>query len=169
MPNAQAPEIEIWVSHLKNLVGDPDEETYFVGHSVGCQAIIRYLESLEEGTKVGGAVFVGGWFTLSGDAMKTEEEKEVALPWLETPIDFEKAKRVTTNFAAVLSDNDPYVPLKDNKEIFQEKFSARVIIEHNKGHFSREDNITELPITLDLLLDMVYQKDKLGVDEETSS
>src|SRR3989344_2952524 len=60
MPNTDNPKIEEWVSSLAKMVGQPDENTFFVGHSIGCQAILRYIESINK--KVGGAVFVAGWF-----------------------------------------------------------------------------------------------------------
>ena len=47
MPNPSRPEIDSWVSFLKEKVGKLDERTYFVGHRVGCQAIMRLLEKSE--------------------------------------------------------------------------------------------------------------------------
>jgi len=156
MPDTDEPKIEEWIPFLENLVGKPDENTYFVGHSIGCQAILRYLEKLN-GKKVGGAIFVAGWFNLSEFSFKeepSEEEKSrnIAKPWIKTPINFEKIKETTNNFVAIFSDNDPYVPL-ENKDIFKEKLDAEIIVEHNKGHFrGEEDNIKELPIVLESLL-----------------
>jgi len=60
MPNPDNPEINSWVTHLKNVVGELNEETYFIGHSIGCQAIMRFIE--KENKKIGGAVFVAGFF-----------------------------------------------------------------------------------------------------------
>ena len=57
LPEANSPSIYNWVPALAEAVGTPDENTYFVGHSMGCQTIARYLETLPEGAKVGGAVF----------------------------------------------------------------------------------------------------------------
>jgi hypothetical protein len=62
LPKPEEPRISNWVPKIKEAVGEPDEQTYFVGHSMGCQAIARYLAALPEGTKVGGAVFVAGFF-----------------------------------------------------------------------------------------------------------
>ncbi len=149
MPESAEPKIEVWVSHLTKAVGNVDENTFFVGHSIGCQTILRYLESLPADKKVGGAVFVAGWFTLMN--LKTDEEKEVAKPWLETPINFEKVKQHTKKFFAIFSDNDDVVPL-ENKEKFEQKLEAKTIMENNKGHFSGGDGITELVSALDAII-----------------
>jgi len=148
MPEPAEPKIETWVPYLAEIVGEPDENTILVGHSIGCQAIIRYLETLPENAKIGGVVFVAGWFTLMN--LKTDREKEIAKLWLEMPIDFEKVKKHTKNFFAVFSDNDDVVPL-NNKEMFEERLGAKAVVEHGKGHFSDSDGVTELPIVLEVL------------------
>ena len=56
MPDSDTPKIKPWVSHLNELVGVCDEQTYLIGHSIGCQTILRYIETLPHPTKVGGAV-----------------------------------------------------------------------------------------------------------------
>jgi uncharacterized protein len=62
LPDPGNPRIYKWVPKLKEVVGDADEETYFVGHSMGCQTIARFLENLPQDLKVGGAVFIAGFF-----------------------------------------------------------------------------------------------------------
>ena len=142
MPNTDYPKIEEWVGYLMNTVKEIDEETYFVGHSVGCQAIMRFLEKLPESIKIKGCVFVAGWFNLKEEASEDDEDLKIARPWLETPIDFEKVKQHTNNFLAIFSDNDPYVPLSD-KEIFKEKLNAEIIVKNNQGHFNEAEKIEE--------------------------
>lgn len=153
MPDAAEPNIEAWTSHLSHIVGNADENTFFVGHSIGCQAILRYMESLPADTKVGGAVFVAGWFTLTN--VDSPEEKEIAKPWLEMPIDFGKIKQHTEKFIAIFSDNDPYVPL-DNKDVLVNNLEAKIIVEHDKNHFSGSTGTTELPSALESLLDISH-------------
>lgn len=155
MPNPSEPTIDAWVAHLAKTVGEVDENTFFVGHSIGCQAILRYLETLPEDKKVGGAVFVAGWFTLTNS--ETDKEKRIGKPWLETPIDFEKVKKHTSNFSAIFSDDDDVVPL-ENKTFFEERLGAQTIIEHGKGHFSGSDEVRELPSALEHLLAVAEPK-----------
>src|SRR3989344_194754 len=152
MPNTDEPRIEEWVPFLEKLVGEPDENTYLIGHSIGCQAILRYLGDLKEDAKIGGVVFVAGWIKkLIG--VYDENEIEIARPWVETPIDFESVKNHTKNIVAVFSDDDEFVSL-DNLDAFKEKLGARTLIEHGKGHFSQETGIKELPVVLEELLKM---------------
>ena len=148
MPESAEPKIEAWVSYLSDTVGSVDENTFFVGHSIGCQTILRYFEKLPRSSVVGGAFFVAGWFTLN---LKTDEEIKIARPWLSIPIDFEKIKKHTARFFCVFSDDDEDVPIS-NLELFQKNLGAKCIIEHNKGHFCESDGVMKLPIILHEIL-----------------
>ncbi len=151
MPNTDSPDITEWVNHLKQIALYTDDETVFVGHSIGCQTILRYLEGLESEAKVRGAVFVGGWFTLMN--LETEDEKTIAHPWLETPINFDLVKQHTKNFTAIFSDTDPVVPL-ENKDLFEVNLNAQTIVENDKGHFTGSEGVVELPSVLKAVLDL---------------
>lgn len=149
MPNAEHPRIEPWISKIKEVVGDVDKDTYFVGHSIGNQAIMRYLEKM--GKKVGGFISVAGFFNLPN--LETEEEKEIAKPWLELPINTNKIKKNVGKIVSIFSDDDPDVPLSD-KELFKKKLGAKIIVEKKKGHFSEDVGVTELQIVLNELLEL---------------
>ncbi|MEK7575831.1 MAG: alpha/beta fold hydrolase [Patescibacteria group bacterium] len=148
MPNTDEPKIAEWVPFLENLVGEPNENTYFVGHSIGCQAIMRYLEKLDN-IKVGSVVFVAGWFNLIN--LETKEEEEIARPWTKTPMNLKKVKNNSKKIIAIFSDNDPVVPLSDN-EIFKKELDAEIIIEHDRGHFNASNGVIKLPVILDYIL-----------------
>ena len=152
MPDSDAPVMGSWVGFLKKKIKKADEETYFVGHSIGWQAILRYLESLPKNIKVGGCVFAAGWFSLKG--LESEEEWEIAKPWIETKIDFEKVKKHTKKFVAIFSDNDPWVPI-ENKKVFVDELNAKIFIEKGKEHFHGAAGVTELPIVLKEILKMI--------------
>ncbi len=154
MPHPEKPMIAEWVQYLSYIVEYVDEETFFVGHSIGCQTILRYLETLPARKKVGGIVFVAGWFTLND--LQTDEEKRIVKPWLETPIDFVKVKQHTSHFVAIFSDNDPVVPL-ENQALFEEKLGAKTLVLKGKGHFSGGDKVIELPDVLKFILGFSFE------------
>lgn len=139
-PETEAPNLEKWLPVLSEAVGEPSEDVFLVGHSVGCITILRYLESLPEGQKVGGVVLVAGYT----DNLGFEELKNFFI----TDIDFEKIKDSAVGFVAIHSDNDPYVPLKHG-DILKDKLGAELIVKHNFKHFSgpvdNEESCTDLP------------------------
>lgn len=147
-PNPGAPKVAAWVSHLEKAVKKPDKKTFFVGHSIGCQAILRYLENIKE--EVGGVLFVAGWFALSRQATVTKEEKEIAHPWIQTPINLKRIRQKKNTFVALFSDNDPYVPI-ENASVYEQLVGAKIFIEKNQGHFSEHDGVTSLPLGLKIL------------------
>lgn len=146
MPDIDTPVISKWVNKLAEVVGKPDPSTYFVGHSIGCQTILRYLETIN--TPVGGAVFVAGWFNLEN--LEDNETAEIARPWIETPINLEKIKTVLPKSTLIISDNDPYDCLDENRKKFSQILTKEVIIP-GAGHLTTEDGFTELPIIIEEL------------------
>lgn len=148
MPETNNPTIDVWVSYLSKIIRNVDEKTILVGHSIGCQTILRYIEQLKDGQKIEGVVFVAGWFTLMN---LNKEEKSIAAPWLTTPIDIKLVKTHCRKFIAIFSDDDSVVPF-DNKEKFKQQLGAEIILEHAKKHFSGDDGIMELPSVLESVL-----------------
>lgn len=143
MPRAANPKVKEWVDMLRQWVGKPDKDTYFVGHSLGCVAITRYLEALPEKAKIGGAVFVAG-FSGNVDIPEIAEFNSDVL-------DLKKVKAHGNNFLAIFSNNDDTVPLPKGLA-FAQSIGAKVIIEKGKGHFCAGDGVTSLPSVLSALV-----------------
>ncbi len=151
MPETEAPKLDRWLPSLQEVIGEPDEELILVGHSIGCATIMRYLETLKEGEKIAGVVFVAGFSNDLGiPEIKT---------FFDTNIDWEKIKRGAEHFVAIYSDNDPYVPVGES-EVLKQKLGAELIEVKNGSHFSGSSNCTELPEVRDAV-EMIY--DRLGI------
>ncbi|MDO8572766.1 MAG: alpha/beta fold hydrolase [bacterium] len=144
MPDTENPVIGKWVNHLRDLVETPDKDTYFVGHSIGCQTILRYLETVS--TPVGKAVFIAGWFDLKN--LEDDEAEKIAEPWITTPIDIAKVRKVLPSSTVIISDNDPFGTFEENKKKFVE-LGSKIIILHNAGHIDKESSYTKLPEALE--------------------
>lgn len=150
MPNADKPEIKSWINKIKEIAGKLDKEDILIGHSVGCQAVLRYLETISQ--KVGKIILIAPWMHLDKNTIEEEGEEviEIAKPWMETPINWKKIKNHCDNFIAIFSDNDPYVPLS-NVDMFKKNLDAKILILKNRGHFDPSSNIKELPEILKFL------------------
>lgn len=143
MPNPTTPTIENWVGHLRKELPTIDKNTYLVGHSVGCQTVVRYLEKAQG--EVGGALFVAGWFHV-------DNPWPTLLPWVNTPIDFQAVQAKGNNFRVLLSDNDQYTPNYEvNAKLWKENIGAHVTIAPNAKHF----NAAEEPAVLQQITEML--------------
>jgi len=142
MPNPNHPKVKSWVNYLANQVGEVDSNCYLVGHSLGCITILRYLETLKNKEKIGGAVLVAGPIK----AVKKEIKS-----FFDRPIRWAEIKKHCKRFVAINSDNDPYIPLEHGR-ILKEKLGAKLIIKKNHKHFSSSDGFVELPIVLEGVL-----------------
>jgi hypothetical protein len=144
MPNTDRPKIEEWVKHMEKNIKNIDEKTYFVGHSIGCQAIMRFLEKLPKHKEIGGCIFVAGWFNLTN---LDKEEILIAHPWINNKIDFNRIKRHMDKSLCIFSDNDKWVPLSES-EIFKNELGAKIMFKKKMGHF---DDVNKIPEVLEFL------------------
>jgi uncharacterized protein len=133
MPRPNEPILEQWVNHLHALLGDEAteiERTLLIGHSVGCQAVVRTLARLSEEHSVAGILCVAGWLTVDAPWPSMR-------PWLETPIDFVNARRAATRSVVMISDNDRFTSdVAANQRQWEETMGATVHVIPGAGHFN---------------------------------
>lgn len=149
MPDTDVPKINAWVNQLAEVVGEVKPTDIFIGHSIGCQTILRYLEKLPSGKKVCQVILVAPWLKLTN--LENDEMWQIAEPWLKTEINFSQVVDKSVSFVAIFSDNDNWVPIDTNLRLFQKKLSPKTVVVKNKGHFTADEGILELPEVLDAL------------------
>ncbi len=141
MPNPDEPQLKEWLAHISEVIGAPDEHVVLIGHSLGCVAIMRYLEALSAEAKVGKVIFVAG-FT---DQIGFREFDN----FFRQPLNFEKIKtKSAKGFVAIQSNDDPFVTEQYGIRL-KEELGAELIIKHAAGHMSGplddKESCTELP------------------------
>lgn len=142
MPNTEAPNFNEWLPHLQQVVGTPDSDTYLVGHSLGCPTILRLLESLPDGQRVGGVVLVAGF---AEPIHLTELDGFTVDSWND-----EKIKQATNKIVLINSDNDEHIPLVMGERM-HDRFGAELIVLHDAGHVNEKSGHSEVPFVLDEL------------------
>ncbi len=149
MPHPDRPAIPEWIDFISKLVGRPDAKTVLIAHSLGCGAVLHYLETLGENAKsVGKTVLVAGRFPTGmspAEAEKRIEGDEILKPWLTARVDPKSVRLAAGKCTVILSDNDPYIPFEEAKASFQGSLPAEIIIEHGKGHFNEDDTSPSCP------------------------
>jgi len=140
MPRPDKPKLNVWVNTIAEEVGMPNKNTFFVGHSLGGIAILRYLEMLPRRTRIGGVIMVAGFSESIGRSEITTFFKHA--------LDYEHIRHIT----AIQSTNDPYVPFARGKTL-RDKLGAKLITIKDGGHLNTASGFTTLPVVLDALIE----------------
>lgn len=148
LPEPEQPDPALWVPAVSDWLGhDPAAlaETVLVGHSVGCQAVVRSLATVPGDARVAGVLLVAPWFWLDED-----ERNETSALWEESAFDERGARRAAGQVVVLVSDNDPFTSdWKVNADAWEKRFGAEVVLERGGGHFesAQEPRILELVTT----------------------
>ena len=146
MPNPGEPSVTAWPARVAEVMGpDPDARarTVLLGHSVGCQAVLRYLAALPAGARVAGALLVAAWFSL-------DRSWPPIRPWIDTPIDLDAVRAACPNIVVLLSDGDPFTAdYVANGAAWEARLGAEVRLVPGAKHF----NAPEEPAVLATLLE----------------
>lgn len=133
-------DIQGWVDVLESNI-EPGTQNIIVGHSRGCQAILRYLQDVSG--QFSGVYLVAPFTKLKFDDWRAKSIEH----WLNKPIRWAAVKKSAKTFVALFSDNDEIVDISQAK-VFETNLGAKVVLEHNKGHYDAASKITELPSLL---------------------
>lgn len=147
MPQPQSPVVSAWVNAVAQAIGGDRAaagRTVLMGHSVGCQAVLRALAELPEGGAVQAVLGVAGWFTV-------DRPWPTLLPWLQTPFEEARVRRAARRIRVLISDNDPFTAdAAQTERLFIERLGAEVEVVSGGLHFNR----TEEPNVLRALLEL---------------
>lgn len=149
MPGSEVPTIDKWVGHLDSVAQYTDENTYFIGHSIGCQAILRYLET-QEGCRVGGMILIAPLGNVL-NGLTNDIQKDIVRPWLERAINFRVIRDMGGKSVVIFSDDDKKIPVKETTEFYTNGLGPKIVILSGRGHFKEKDGVMELPEVIEEL------------------
>jgi len=147
LPTPEMPDSSAWVNAIGEAIGEPNKDTYVVAHSLGCIATLQYLDSLSSGA-ISGAVLVAGFLNTLPALPELDK-------FISQPFGTDHVKQTAGKVVAINSDDDPVVPI-ENADLLQERLGAEVTILRGAGHIHEEFGITELPIVVEKLHEMMY-------------
>ena len=152
MPTPDHPIKDEWVKTINDVVKNPTEEIFLVGHSLGVPAILHYIETLDKNSKIGGAVLVSGpIFEVKRDGYEDVNS------FLNIPFDFDHIKNICNNFIVIHGDNDKMVNFSEG-EYLSQKLSCSLIPIPNGGHLGGHDGKYQFSEVLESLLKMIGNK-----------
>lgn len=142
LPNSEAPQPDAWQRMLEQTVGAPDENTWLVGHSLGCITALRYLHHYAD-SRAGGLIMVSG-FSEAVPGLEALDSFTSQLPDLPSII-----RRVSQR-AVIGSLDDEIVPVEYSLRLSQQ-LSAPFYGLPDHGHFLGQQGVTTLPLAEKLL------------------
>lgn len=147
MPTPDAPEPAAWQTRLKEELTGLNPHSYVVAHSLGCIALLHYLQQQTPALRIGGAVLVAGF-----------AESLPSLPqlnhFISPPVISDLLIDMLPQRAVFASPQDPIVPYSLSEKVAQQLDAKLYPIEH-AGHFLSSDGYTRFPALYDVLLRMI--------------
>ena len=133
-PQPSAPTIEACVASIEATCGRDLEElsrTVLVGHSVGAQAALRFVESLERPLRVHAVLCVAGWFWV-------DDPWDTIRPFIDTPMDRARVREATGRIEVLMGDDDPFTRDQEaNAHRWRTALDAKATILPGAKHLNR--------------------------------
>jgi len=143
LPDSLNPEDNAWQAAMKECTGTVDDQTWFVGHSLGCITILRYLNQQPAGQNAAGVIMVAGF----SEPLSTLPELNA---FMSSPLDASRIVQQVPQRAVIASLNDDIVYPELSLRLSQQ-LNAPFYALPEHGHFLARHGITELPLVMQLL------------------
>ncbi len=126
-----------------------DEDTVFIGHSLGPAFILNVLEKLSLPKPIKACFLVAGFIGLLGN----KHYDELIKTFTDKKFNWKKIKSNCRKFFVINSDNDPYVSQEKGQELAKILETKEIIISKG-GHLNAEFGYTKF----DLLLERIKKE-----------
>ena len=130
-PTPEWQSLESWLAAFEPYWKYVNEETVFIGRSIGPAFILRLLERSKK--KVKACFLVAGFVSDIGNDFGPLVES-----FIEEDFDWEKIKKNCERFFVYHGDDDPIVLLAKGKEL-AEKLGAELVVVKGKQHITQEE------------------------------
>ncbi len=148
MPHSNNPSVAEWDLFLDENILQCHENTYFVCHSLGCIALLRYLSRNLSGQKVGGIILVSGF-----------AENLPNLPQLNSftkqKLDLQSIIELLKHRCVIASQDDPIVDYKYSVDL-SKRINANLETLKNGKHFLAVDGYTEFPLVFNEIIQLIH-------------
>lgn len=144
LPHSDQPKYDEWQATLHQYLDQNiDQNTIIVAHSLGVIAILSYLTSLPQSTKLKGLFLVAGF-----------NEPLPHIPQLDTFIhrcDVRFSKVQAQHMYTIAASEDPAVPLAATNRVSHGLNISTTIVQH-QGHFLAREGFTSFEALKDMLV-----------------
>jgi len=147
-PRADKPQLDEWHKHMERYEESIDENTVFVGHSLGGIFVLRLLEKMQTPIH---ATFLVASVTGPDDGL---DFATLMTAFTDAPLDRVTIKKNAGSIHAYHAENDPYIPLEHIKELAA-KLGATLDIIPNGRHLNESNGFREFPLLRERILSIL--------------
>ena len=141
MPTPHAPVEKEWLDFLEANITNLDDKSIFIGHSLGCVAILRFLEDKNTDT-IESLFLISGFVEDSPIPELSEFVKE--------KIDYAKFIEGIKYRVVISAEDDDIVPYLYS-EVLAKKLNAQFKLLKTGKHFIDRDGFTSFPYLINLI------------------
>ncbi|XID75777.1 RBBP9/YdeN family alpha/beta hydrolase [Alkanindiges sp. WGS2144] len=147
LPAPEHPVKEEWDQYLQSTIGIPNEQTYFVAHSLGCIALLDYLQQLEPLPHIGGLILVSGFScAVPGYSLIN--------PFIAHALKADSIISMAPRRLVIAARNDHTVPYELTEQLASSLEASFVLLEQG-GHFLGSDDCTSFELVYEQLKKML--------------
>ena len=136
------PESAAWLKVFNKTIKSPTDNTVLVGHSLGCTAILNYLNQSSVHYKFKAIVLVAPFVRDIG----IEEIND----FINKDLNWDRIKKKVDKIVVVHSQDDKVVPITEGKYVAN-KLNAEMMEVEDYQHFSGGEGVTEAPPVLEAI------------------
>ncbi|PIT51968.1 RBBP9/YdeN family alpha/beta hydrolase [Snodgrassella communis] len=136
MPEPDCPQASEWQQTLDEIIGQPQANTFLIGHSLGVITLLHFL-SRHRPAWVGGLILAAGFTTHLPELKILDDYIHASQP------DFTVLQQISMPVHSIISTNDPCVPEAASSTIAHALHSSIDYVPSG-GHLMAEDGFSEL-------------------------
>ncbi len=144
-PHTDAPNLDEWLKHMEKYDESIDEQTIFVGHSLGGLFALRFLEKRTTPIR---ATFLVACVTSPSDGL---DFAPLMTTFTTPPFDFATIKKNGGSMHMLHGDNDPYISV-NHAEQMATNIKATLELIKGGAHLNISAGFAQFPLLRDKIL-----------------
>ena len=137
-PTPKNQSLEVWLQVFHSMVGDVNQRTILIGHSLGVPFLLRVLENAN--ITVRATILVGGFFEPVGSSLYDP----LNASFIKHPFNWKKIRERAGIIKLYASDNDTIVPLERSQTLSM-RLGTKLEMVPGAGHFNSKAGYTTFP------------------------
>ena len=140
LPNPSEPNCQEWVEAIDNSIHDPQGDTMFIAHSLGCVALLHYFEQTDMRGTPKSSILIAPPYHIGSERFES---------FFKPPVDWDTVEWKSQGYVVIHAKDDDKIPF-DHALKYEQLLNAQLLAQEEGKHFIETK---ELPLLLELIDD----------------